>query len=236
MYSIIKAITSAFYDLLQIKIIWIMIWPFLVAVLFWLIIGGVFWDSFSIWISQGFIEIGLGEWLEGVEPAWLAAGAQHFIHLVVFVPLVMVTTLIITAVFVMPALINLVANRYYPNLKRESGGGIGGSLANALLAIGIFIVIWVVTIPLWAFGVGFIFPFIAAAYMNQQLFRYDAISEHANKNEIKKLLTSNRTSLWLLGLLTGFLQFLPFINFFAPIITALAFIHYELARLEKIRI
>ncbi|MEK7791917.1 MAG: EI24 domain-containing protein [Pseudomonadota bacterium] len=236
MYSIIKAITSAFYDLLQIKIIWIMIWPFLVAVLFWLIIGGVFWDSFSIWISQGFVEIGLGEWLESVKPAWLAAGIQNFIHLVVFVPLVMVTTLIITAVFVMPALINLVANRYYPNLKRESGGSIGGSLANALLAIGIFIVICVVTIPLWAFGIGFIFPFIAAAYMNQQLFRYDAISEHANKNEIKRLLTSNRASLWLLGLLTGFLQFLPFINFFAPIITALAFIHYELARLKKIRI
>lgn len=235
MYSIIKAITNAFYDLLQIRIIWIMIWPFLVSALFWLIIGGIFWDSLSVWILKGFAEVRLGEWLESVEPAWLAAGVQNFIHLVVFVPLVMVTTLIITAIFVMPALINLVANRYYPNLKRESGGSISGSLANALFAIGIFIAIWVITIPLWAFGIGFIFPFIAAAYMNQQLFRYDAISEHANKTEIRELLASNRISLWLLGLLTGFLQFLPIINFFSPVITALAFIHYELARLEKIR-
>ena len=56
-------------------------------------------------------------------------------------------------------------------------------------SIGGFIVIWIVTLPLWAIGVGFVVPFVAAAFMNQQLFRYDALSEHANKQEIKAVVT-----------------------------------------------
>ena len=126
----------------------------------------------------------------------------------------------------MPALIKLVADRNYPELKRENGGGIAGSAINTMLSIGFFIAIWIVTLPLWAIGIGIIVPFVAAAFMNQQLFRYDALSEHANKQEIKDIVNTNKYSLWGLGLLTGLIQFVPVLNFFAPIFTALAFIHF----------
>jgi hypothetical protein len=36
-------------------------------------------------------------------------------------------------------------------------------------------------------------------------------------------------------LLTGFFQFLPLLNLFAPVVTALAFIHFGLARLDDLR-
>lgn len=230
MSLVIKAIANAFRDLIRFKIAWIIIWPVLVATSFWLLVGYMFGDSFSQFTHQA-----LGEWLKNVEPDWIATSIQSVLHVVLLVLLIIVTTLLITAIFVMPALINLVAKRSYPELKRMHGGDVIGSVVNALLASGIFILIWIVTLPLWTVGAGLLVPFVAVAFMNQQLFRYDALSEHANKQEIKTICAENRYSLWSLGLLTGFIQFVPILNFVAPIFTALAFIHFGLEHLKRLR-
>lgn len=236
MSLVFKAIVSAFRDLLRFKIAWIMVWPILIATLFWLAVGYIFQDIFSELTYQVFDVIGIGEWLKSIESDWIAATIQGLFHIFLFVPLVIITTLIITTIFVTPALIKLVADRNYPELKRANGGSVSGSIINAVLASGIFILIWIITLPLWTVGVGVIVPFVAAAFMNQQLFRYDALSEHATKQEIKIICASNRYSLWVLGLLTGFMQFVPLLNLLAPIFTALAFIHFGLEHLKLLRV
>lgn len=235
MSFVFKAITYALRDLVRFKIAWIIVWPIFVAMFFWFAVGYIFWDNISELTYLVFDEIGIGEWLKNIESVWIANGINGLLHAIVFIPLVIITTLIITAIFVMPALIKLVANRYYPELKRQHGGTVSGSIINAVLASGIFILIWVITLPLWTVGAGIIIPFIAAAFMNQQLFRYDALSEHASKQEIKMICASNRYSLWGLGLLTGLIQFVPLLNLLAPIFTALAFIHFGLAHLKILR-
>ena len=80
-----------------------------------------------------------------------------------------------------------------------------------------------------------IIPFIAAAYLNQRLFRYDALAEHASNEEMKALFSANQSSLWGLGLLTGLAQFVPILNLFAPVLSGLAFIHFGLGRLNNLR-
>jgi CysZ protein len=235
MTFVFDAFSRAFRDLFRFQVLWIVVWPVLAASLLWVILGVTFWSSFSGWIASGLTAIGIQTWLEGVEPRWIAYGIQGVAHLILFVPLVFVTALVITALFAMPALVHLVANRDYPQLKRENGGGIAGSLLNALLAIGIFIAIWLVTLPLWLIGVGAVIPFVAVAYLNQRLFRYDALAEHASREEMRALFSVHRPSLWGLGLLTGLVQFIPFLNLFAPVLAALAFIHFGLARLAELR-
>lgn len=235
MTSIFDALLRAFRDLFRLQVLWIVVWPIVAATLLWLVLGVSFWDTFSGWIASGLTAIGIQMWLEGVEPRWIAYAIQAMAHLLLFVPLVFITALVITALFAMPALIRLVAERDYPQLLRENGGGMGGSLLNALVAIGIFSAIWVVTLPLWLIGAGVVVPFIAATYLNQRLFRYDALAEHASREEMQALLSTQRSSWWGLGLLTGLLQFVPLLNLFAPALTALAFIHFGLARLAKLR-
>lgn len=235
MFLILKAILHALRDLLRLKIAWIIAWPILVATFFWLAVGYIFQDDFSELTHQGLDSFGVGEWLKNIKFDWVAISIQGLLHILIFVPLVIITTLIITAIFLVPALIKLVSDRYYPQLKRQNGGSIGGSIINAVLASGIFIFIWIITLPLWAVGAGIIIPFVAVAFMNQQLFRYDALSEHATKQEIKEICSSNRYSLWGLGLLTGFIQFVPFLNLLAPVFTALAFIHFGLDHLQRRR-
>jgi len=235
MTPIFDALSRAFRDLFQFKVLWIVIWPILAAAFLWLALGVIFWDTFSGWFASGLTAIGMQSWLEGLEPRWVADGIQAIVHLILFVPLVFITALVITALFAMSALIRLVSGRDYPQLKREHGGGVAGNLLNALLAIGIFAAIWVFTLPLWLIGAGVAVPFIAATYLNQRLFRYDALAEHASREEMEAMFLRHRSSWWGLGLLTGLLQFVPFLNLFAPVLTALAFIHFGLGRLADLR-
>ena len=235
MTPILDALARALRDLVSLRVLWVVIWPMLVAGLLWLVLAVVFWSTFSGWIAQGLDAIGIQAWLTGLEPVWIASGIQLVVHLLLFVPLVMLTALVITALFAMPALIRLVAERDYPQLKRENGGGLAGSVWNAVIAIALFVALWMVTLPLWLIGVGVIVPFVAAAYLNQRLFRYDAIAEHASADEMTALFKSERGGWWGLGLLTGLVQFVPLLNLLGPVFAALAFIHYGLARVQQQR-
>ena len=235
MTLVLDALSRAFRDLFRFQVLWIVLWPVLAAALLWMTLGVLFWDTFSEWIASGLTAIGIQTWLEDIEPKWVAYGVQGLVHLMLFVPLVFATALVLTALFAMTALIRLVADRDYPQLEHKSGGGFIGSLINALIAIVIFLGIWLITLPLWLLGAGVIIPFVAAAYLNQRLFRYDALAEHASREEMDMVFSAQRASLWGLGLLTGLVQFIPFFNLFAPVLAALAFIHVCLARLAALR-
>lgn len=235
MTAIFDAMARALRDLFSLRVLWVVVWPMLVALLLWLALGVTFWGTFSSWIEQALDAIGIQTWLAEVEPRWIAHGIQALLHFMLFVPLVMLTALVITALFGMPALVRLVAERDYPQLKRENGGGLIGSLWNAVIAITVFVGLWLATLPLWLIGIGMIVPFVAAAYLNQRLFRYDAIAEHASADEMATLFRQERGGWWGLGLLTGLVQFVPLLNLLGPVLAALAFIHFGLARLERQR-
>jgi CysZ protein len=235
MTHVLDALARAFRDLFSLRVLWIVIWPMLVAVLLWVGLGIAFWDTFSGWISHGLDALGVRVWLSEFEPAWIAHGLQLTLHLLLFVPAVLMTALLITAVFAMPALIRVVADRDHPDLERRQGGSFIGSVANALAALVVFLGLWVASLPLWLFGIGIIVPFVAAAWLNQRLFRYDALAEHASADELRTLFRDQRGGWWALGLITGLLQFVPLLNLLAPVYAALAFIHYGLGRLAALR-
>lgn len=229
------ALMRALRDLFRLKVLWIIVWPMLAAMLLWAALGYAFWDTLSVWIASGLEYLGIQHWLDGIEPRWVANALQVVLHLILFVPLVYVTALFITAFFAMPTLIKLVADKDYPQLARQQGGGLIGNLANAATALFIFLLIWALVVPLWFIGASIVIPFIATAYLNQRLFRYDALAEHASLTEMQVLFEKHRFSWWSLGLLTGLLQFVPILNLLAPVLTALAFIHFGLDRLNKLR-
>lgn len=235
MNAVLDALARALRDLFSLRVLWVVVWPMLAAALFWLVLGITFWGTFSGWIAQGLDAIGIQAWLADLEPVWIAHAIQLTVHLILFVPLVLLTALVITALFAMPALVRMVAERDYPGLERRKGGGLLGSLWNAVVALALFVALWVITLPLWLIGVGVIVPFAAAAYLNQRLFRYDAVGEHASVDEIGVLFRRERAGWWGLGLLTGLVQFVPFLNLFGPVYAALAFIHFGLARLDAQR-
>ena len=235
MTAVLDALARALRDLFQPRVLWVAVWPMLAAGLLWLVLAVTFWSTFSGWIALGLDKLGIEAWLTGLEPVWIANGIQALLHVLFYVPLVYLTALVITALFGMSALIRIVAGRHYPDLARANGGDLAGGLWNAAVALVVFLALWMVTLPLWLLGVGVLVPFVAAAWLNQRLFRYDAIAEHASAAEMAALFKKERGGWWGLGVLTGLVQFVPLLNLLGPVFAALAFIHYGLARLDRQR-
>ena len=235
MSGLFSALSRASANLLNPRMLWLWSWPMLVSAIFWWLIGMFFWTPLSGWVLTVIPADTLQNWLESSRLQVIADSVESIINVIIFVTLAITTSLVITALVTMPALVNFVAKRYYPDLARMQGGTITGSLRNVISAITIFFILWIITILLWFTGIGLLAPLLAAAYLNQRLFFYDALSEHANSSELDKLSSIDRSMRWSLGFLTGLLQFIPFLNFFAPTLTALAFTHFELGRLAKLR-
>jgi uncharacterized protein involved in cysteine biosynthesis len=147
-----------------------------------------------------------------------------------------VTALVITEIFAMPVIVKFIAKRYHPDLKRKTGGTMAGSITNAAIGISLFAVLWIVTLPLWLTGVGAVLaPVLTSAYLNQRMFRYDALAEHASPEEFTQLVRTSRGDLFLLGILLSLLLYVPVVNLLVPVLSGLAFTQFCLSRLENVR-
>ena len=236
MIEILDALAQAFKSLFSLRMIWLMVWPVLLSLAFWGVLAVLLWTPITGLMTQLLDYLHLETWLAGIEPAWVAAGVHALLVLLAFVPVVMFSALLLTSIFAVPVMLKQVSLSDYPALERRRGGGIVGSLANAFIGTLVYIGLWIVTLPLWLLGpVAAIMPFIAAGYLNQRLFRYDALSEHADRAELKRVIDENKGQLWGLGILLGLAQYVPLLNFFAPVYTGLAFVHFCLAKLHLAR-
>lgn len=236
MIAILDSLVQAFKSLFSFRMIWLMIWPVLVSLIFWGIIAVVFWTPVTGLIAQLLSYLHLETWLTGIQPAWVATGVHALLVLLAFVPLVMFSALLLTSIFAVPVMLRQVSQTHYPALERRHGGSIAGSLANAFVGTLVYVGLWIVTLPAWLLGpIAAVIPFVAAGYLNQRLFRYDALSEHADRAEMKKIIDESRGALWALGTLLGLVQYVPVLNFFAPVFTGLAFVHFCLAKLSLTR-
>lgn len=234
--AVIRALIGATKSLVHPIIIAIMLVPMVVALAVWGGVGWAYWGSWTSAIQDVVREHVNYAWAANWDLArlasWLAAGFA----LAVLAPIAILTALLIASVLAMPLLVRHVAQKDYPHLARHHGGSAVGSLWNALAAISLFVLLWIVTIPLWLLGpLAAPVPLLLSAYLNQKLFRYDALSDHANAAEMKQIFDLSRGRLLLLGFITGLLYFIPPLNLIAPIYAALAFVHLCLAELQALR-
>lgn len=237
MDDIIKALTGAGKSLVHPIILVIVLVPMLVALLVWAGVAWCYWGTWTSAIQNAVVDHATFTWVANWDLVRLASWIAGAVVLAMLAPAVILTALLIATIFAMPVLVRHVAQSDYPSLARRQGGTVIGSLWNALAAIFLFVLLWVVTLPLWLLGpLAALLPLLLSAYLNQRLFRYDALSEHADAMEMKQIFEYARGRLFLLGLLTGVLYFIPPINLIAPIYAALAFIHLCLAELQRLRL
>lgn len=236
MQNVLTALVAAFRTFFHPKMLVLMVWPMLLAIGVWAVAALLWWGSW--------IEVLTGMVQDTPLEQWIARGAlavvSHYLISIILalllLPAIYVTALAITAVFAMPAMVGHVAQKYYPELARRQGGSTAGSIANAALAIGVYGAGWVASLPLWLFSpLAWALPIILMAYLNQRLFRYDALAEHASRGEYAQVIKRATPRLYLLGAIAGVLQWVPLLNLFLPVYVGLAFIHLCLAELQQLR-
>ena len=187
MTEVLKAYGRALRSLLQPGILLHLLWPTLVAVAFWIAVAWVSWDTVGAGVERLFLEVSWLNWLQMRWEASALAGA-FFVKVVLvllLIPLIYGTALFIVAVFALPLMLERVAEKDYPGLERRNGGTLAGSIGNALLAVAVFLAGWIVTLPLWLIpGMGIALPLLLSGYPNYRGFSYDALSAHADADEI----------------------------------------------------
>jgi len=236
MNSIFSALFEALKTLLHPKMLALILWPMLLSVVMWVGVAVYFWAD---WVAHTTVLLQATPVEQWIATGMLAIVSHYlitFILVMLLLPVIYVTALVITAVFVMPVMVNHVAQKYYPELERKQGGSTAGSVWNSVFAIFIYCAGWILVLPLWLFSpFAIVLPIVLSAYLNQRLFRYDALAEHASEEEYEQIIGRSSGKLYLLGAATGLLQFIPVLNFFSPIFVGLAFIHFCQADLKQLR-
>ena len=234
MNGIARSLLFALGNLLHPRMLWLMLWPVLIALALWGTLAIVFWAQLAVWLAGV-----LNQWLT---TGWLAIQwdlqgatliAAKFLILILLVPLIQLTALLILSTFGMPAMVEHVASRSYPDLQHRRGGSLVGSLWNGIVALCGMIGLFLVSIPFWF--VPPLWPLIPVAilgWVNQRVLRYDSLAEHADAAEMRQVFAGRRSSLYLLGLVLALMAYIPLVGFFAPVLFGLAFVHYLLAALK----
>ena len=163
--------------------------------------------------------------------------AADFAALLMFAALAIATALAAIAVLTMPVIVKTVASRHFPNLAARRGGSFTGSTRNMLVALLVFVPLWLLTLPLLALPPLYVAAsLLLNAWLSQRMFRYDALAEHASRDEIAAIVRERSTRLLMLGLALSPLSLIPLVNILVlPIYAGIAFTELCLAELEQRR-
>ena len=233
---VLSALAAALRDLREPRILAVVLLPPLGALAVWGTLAWLYWDDWGAWVSALATGTGAGRWLEEAGAGWLLRSLAALGLLALLVPAILITTMVIAELAAMPVIVAWVGERYYAALEKKAGGTLAGSALNAAAGIAVFTVLWLVTLPLWLTGIAaFVLPPLLSAWLNQRLFRYDALSEHASAAEYRALAAAARGRLYVLGLALAVLYYIPVVNLAAPVLSGLAFTHFCLAELARLR-
>jgi hypothetical protein len=236
MNSVLSALIAALKTLLNPKMLSLVLWPMLVAGALWVTTAIFFWGSWVVELTEIVRATPLEQWMASGFFAMVSHYLISIMLILLLLPAIYVTALLLTAIFAMPMMVNHVSQKHYPTLERKQGGSNVGSITNAVVAIAVYGVGWLLSLPLWLFSpLALLLPIMLMAYLNQRLFRYDALAEHASPAEFAQLIERCKVKLYLLGAIVGLLQFVPLLNLFSPVYVALVFIHLCLAELKQLR-
>ena len=197
-------------------------------------------------------------WLQGWGLGDVTRVVAPLMVILVVAPVLVVVSLLLVAVLMTPALVSLVAERRFPNLERKKGGSFIVSVAWSLGSTVLALVALVVSVPLWLVPpLVLILPPLIWGWLTYRVMTFDALAEHASKEERQEIFRRHRSSLLGIGILTGYLGAAPSIVWASVVVFAAAFLvlvplaiwiytlvfafsslwftHYGLAALQQLR-
>jgi len=236
--------------------------PLAVMVALSLGLGYFYWDAALEWVrallESSVLLKGLWIWLQGLGAGDLKTVVVPLIVIFAVTPVIVLLSLLLVAVFMGPALSSLVAKRRFAHLERKHGGAVTMSIAWSLGSTLIALLALVISLPLWLVPpLILILPPLIWGWLTYRVMAFDALSEHASKEERREVFRRHRPWLLGIGVLTGYLGAAPSIVWASGALFAAAFVilvpvaiwiytvvfafaslwfaHYCLAALERIR-
>jgi hypothetical protein len=149
---------------------------------------------------------------------WLLGFAGFMLLALLLLPAIYLTALLITSLVFMPMLVGVVAQRITRRLQASARRQFRRQSGQWPVCVGVYLLLWLITLPFWLLGpFGVVISVLLNAWLNQRMFLYDALSEHASADELQQLRRDGGWPLYLLAALLGLLHYVPLLNFFAPV-------------------
>ena len=232
MSAVMLAVQRSFTTLGRGRVWLYMIVPALLALL---VMIGLAWLALEQLVAV-FLEQPPMSWVTAWGALWLAHLLAALGGWLVILSATYLVAMVLTAVIVLPLLLNHLAEVDYPELARMGADSFVAASWNSVWAAVLFIAGWLLTLPLWLIpGFGLVLPLFWMAWLNRRTFAYDALSAHASDAEWRELRRQQAMPLLGLGLVMALLTYIPFVGMFAPSLAALAYIHYCLEALRRLR-
>lgn len=214
MGALMRSYGRAWMSQLHGRILLLSVLPFVLAVVLWagLLYAGlqplidylhalfVQYDGFA-YSSSLLTALGLGMLKTVVVP---------MIAMLLLLPLMILTALVFIGVAAMPAIVRHVAGRRYGQLELKHGGSLLGSAVTALAGMAVFIGLWLLTLPLYAFPpLAVVVQTMLWGWLTCRVMVYDTLADHATPEERAEVLRRHRWPLLAIGVVSGLAGAVP---------------------------
>ena len=260
--AVLRAWGRAFASQWHGKLLLMSVAPFLLAVGVWgvLLYFGLqpLIDFVHATFSQYDMFGASGSLLNSIGLGTLKTVVVPLIAMLVLLPLMILTALIFMGLFAMPAIGRHIGGRHFPQLEKKYGGSLLGSVGTSLATFLLFIVAWLVMLPLYAFPPAALAgQAVLWGWLTYRVMAYDAMADYASVEERQAIMREQRWPLLAIGMVSGAagavpgmlwmggvmsVVFFPFLAAFAIwlyvlifIFTGLWFQYYCLEALSRLR-
>ena len=136
----------------------------------------------------------------------------------------------------MPLVMRFLVARDYQGVARRGTGSPLPGLLNVVIAIPLFAVGYLLTLPLWLIPpLALVVPWFWWSWLTARVMRMDSLVEYADPEERREIEARFRKQYLLLAMLVSALNLVPPLFLITPVLSALAFGHYSLALLADRR-
>ncbi|GAA6140592.1 EI24 domain-containing protein [Hydrogenophaga sp. 5NK40-0174] len=217
------------------RVIGLSLVPLAVMVVAAFVFGYFFWDgavaSLATWIeSREWIQSALS-WFGVTEASSMHAAVAKLLLLVLVSPLVVMASLLLVAMFMTPAMVDLVGERRFAELEKKRGGSFFVSVVWSVASTAMAMLALLLSAPLWLIPpLILVLPPLIWGWLTYRVFAFDALATHASQEERKAIMHKYRSTLLLMGILSGFLGAAPSLLWASGLtFVALAFVMVPLA-------
>lgn len=222
---VLRSFLMALRSQLHIRMLLLTIAPFLLSISIWGLVLYFTLQPMIDWLQAYFAGYDLfrevSGWLNAFDAGFASYVVVPLVAMWVLLPLMILTALLFIALFAMPAIVRHVASRHYPQLEQRQGGSIWGSMWMSFYTFILFVVLWIVSLPLLFLPpLGVIVQAVLWGWLTYKVLAYDALSEHADREELRELQRRQRWPLLLIGTVTGALGAAPMLLWLGGIMGA----------------
>ncbi len=208
MRPVMTAFGRAVWSQLHFRMLLLSVLPFVLSIVVW---------GFALWLYLQPMIDGLQAYFienDGFRFSndvlmWIGMGALKtvvvpLIAMWILLPLMILTALIFVGVMAMPVIAKHVGSRHYNELEARKGGTFLGSLWTSTSSFVVFLVLWIITLPLSLIPpLTFVIQPVLWGWLTYRVMAYDALADHADAAERKVILRKHRWQLLLIGAMTG---------------------------------